>query len=215
MPDNDFVKRALASAKNTLADANRFQASVRGPERPSPKPAAPASPAPSNGIGKEASDAAAGIKYRGEQAKALGSFKKGGTVPKTGLYELHKDEKVIPAKDNKEAKPAMKSEAKPEMKKAVMDKATSGLGGSKKPKHGIKHTHIEHHSDGSHTVKHQMHTRPDKVGMDDNENSYAVKDGGDLVEKLKQMLGAGEAAPAAPAPSSAAPAPAAAAPSMP
>jgi hypothetical protein len=28
----------------------------------------------------------------------LGSFKQGGTVPKTGVYKLHKDEKVIPAK---------------------------------------------------------------------------------------------------------------------
>lgn len=213
MPD-DFVKRALASAKNTLADANRFQASVRGPERPSPKPAAPASPAPSSGIGKEASDAAAGIKYRSEQAKALGSFKKGGTVPKTGLYQLHKDEKVIPAKDNKDAKAPAKSEAKPEMKKAMMDKATSGLGGGKKPKHGVRSTHIDHHHDGSHTVRHQMHSSPDKMGMDDSERSYAVANSGDLVSRLKEMLGAEEAEKQA-APSSAAPAPAAAAPQMP
>jgi hypothetical protein len=33
---------------------------------------------------------------RNRQA-VLGSFKQGGTVPKTGNYKLHKDEKVIPA----------------------------------------------------------------------------------------------------------------------
>lgn len=33
--------------------------------------------------------------------QALGSFKKGGKVPKTGLYKLHKGEKVVPAKKRK------------------------------------------------------------------------------------------------------------------
>lgn len=30
--------------------------------------------------------------------QALGSFKRGGKVKKTGLYKLHKNEKVVPAK---------------------------------------------------------------------------------------------------------------------
>jgi hypothetical protein len=38
----------------------------------------------------------AGITGGGEDSM-LGSFKKGGTVPKTGVYKLHKGEKVIPA----------------------------------------------------------------------------------------------------------------------
>lgn len=115
----------------------------------------------------------------------------------------------------KSAPAPAKSEAKPEMKKAVMDKATAGLGGSKKPKHGIRSTHIDHHTDGSATVKHQMHTRPEKVGMDDSEESYAVKNTDELVSRLKEMLGGSSEPAAQAAPSSAAPAPAAAAPSMP
>jgi len=31
------------------------------------------------------------------EAKGLKGFKHGGTVKKTGIYELHKDEEVIPA----------------------------------------------------------------------------------------------------------------------
>jgi hypothetical protein len=35
--------------------------------------------------------------YRQRNINAVqGSFKKGGTVPKTGIYQLHKGEKVIP-----------------------------------------------------------------------------------------------------------------------
>lgn len=33
--------------------------------------------------------------------RVMGSFKKGGKVKKTGLYKLHKGEKVIPAKKKK------------------------------------------------------------------------------------------------------------------
>jgi hypothetical protein len=33
-----------------------------------------------------------------DTAGAIGSFKKGGRVPKTGTYKLHKGEKVVPAK---------------------------------------------------------------------------------------------------------------------
>jgi len=118
----------------------------------------------------------------------------------------------------KSAPAPAKSEAKPEMKKAVMDKATAGLGGAKK-KSGIRSTHIDHHNDGSATVKHQMAMRSDKVGMGDNDDdSYAVKNVEELVARLKEKLGGSAEpapAPAQAAPSSAAPAPAAAAPSMP
>lgn len=34
---------------------------------------------------------------KGLPLKKLGSFKKGGKVKKTGMYQLHKDEKVVPA----------------------------------------------------------------------------------------------------------------------
>jgi hypothetical protein len=40
---------------------------------------------------------AAGLPYR-KADKVLGSFKKGGKVKKTGVYKLHKNEVVVPAK---------------------------------------------------------------------------------------------------------------------
>jgi len=33
-----------------------------------------------------------------DMAAAMGSFKRGGTVKKTGTYKLHKGERVVPAK---------------------------------------------------------------------------------------------------------------------
>jgi len=72
----------------------------------------------------------------------------------------------------------------------------------KKAKHGIKHTHIEHHHDGSHTVKHTMH--------DGSEKGHALADDNALVEHMQSALatpapapaaaaGPGEAAPGMPA----------------
>ena len=119
----------------------------------------------------------------------------------------------------KSAPAPAKSEANPEMKKAVMDKATAGLGGAKKS--GPRSTHIDHHTNGSHTVKVQMrNSDTNKIGNpEDSEQSYAVANSSDLISRLKEMLGVsdgGDKKPAAAAPvSSAAPAPAAAEPSMP
>jgi hypothetical protein len=59
---------------------------------------------------------------------------------------------------------------------------------SKAPKHGIRHTHIEHHGDGSHTVHHTMHNGP--------EQSSAHADDGAMMEHMDGALGS--AAPAAP-----------------
>jgi len=44
------------------------------------------------------------IPKNSEVPLVLGSFKKGGMVKKTGLYQLHKGEKVIPVKDVKKKK---------------------------------------------------------------------------------------------------------------
>lgn len=72
----------------------------------------------------------------------------------------------------------------------------------KEKHHGIHHTHVEHHKDGSHTVKHVMEDGSEHPG------SGAVSDLDGLHDKLEQNLGApnpGEAAAAA-GPSPAAPA---------
>jgi hypothetical protein len=45
-----------------------------------------------------------------EQDRVLGSFKKGGTVKKTGLYKMHKGEAVIPAKKATEFKNILSGE---------------------------------------------------------------------------------------------------------
>jgi hypothetical protein len=58
------------------------------------------------------------------------------------------------------------------------------------PKHGMKHSHVEHHANGSHTAKHTMH--------DGSEVSAALKDDDALKQHMEEMLGANAgAAPAA------------------
>jgi len=86
----------------------------------------------------------------------------------------------------KSAPAPAKSEAKPEVKKDLMNKATAGLGGAKKS--GPRSTHIDHHSNGSHTVKVQMRNSGDasKIGNpEDSEQSYAVANSADLISRLK------------------------------
>jgi len=183
MPNEDFVSKALAGAKSALASANKFTASTgdKNPGMFSPKKAAPApapaksAPSPSReGLKGEAFDAGAGIRERlksqAEGKAAEGSFKKGGTVPKTGVYKLHKDEQVLPAS---------------KMDKSVLDKATAALGTSQKPKHGMRSTSIDHHGDGSHTVRHM----PIEGGQD---QSYAVKNTSELGKRIKEILGMGD-----------------------
>jgi hypothetical protein len=78
----------------------------------------------------------------------------------------------------------------------------------KAPHHGFKSTHIEHHSDGSHTIHHQHHEDSAK------DKHHAVADLDQVHDKLEDNLGepnAGEAEAAGAAPAGgAAPAPAAA-----
>lgn len=149
--DKDFVSSALSSAKNALAGAKRFTASVGDttPSRvsPQPKPAAPAATAKpaSTGIMREAEDTGAGVARNLQMKKdVLGSFKKGGTVKKTGVYKLHKDEQVIPAE---------KSQG---LDKSLMDKATEALG---KKNQDRLHMNIEPTDDGRFVVEHHYPNR--------------------------------------------------------
>jgi hypothetical protein len=93
----------------------------------------------------------------------LGSMKHGGTVHKTGPYLLHEGETVVP-------------------KDKAMSKKNS------KPKHGIKHTHIEHHTDKSHTIRHSM--------MDGSEQSAATPDDAGMLEHMTDAMGSEAPAPA-------------------
>ncbi len=63
----------------------------RFPTRPMP----PAVPGP---MRYGARDGAGPLTFNPRTGLSLGSFKRGGKVKKTGLYQLHKGEKVVPAK---------------------------------------------------------------------------------------------------------------------
>lgn len=141
----------LAGAKKALANASNFTTGVEGKSPGSFAPKAPvkATPAPTakpaSGAAKDVSDVAGGLKWKGEQAKALGSFKEGGVVPKTGNYKLHKDEKVIPAE-------------KAKMDPKVMDAASSALGKSSPSKPTMKaklHMRITPTDNGAYVIDHE------------------------------------------------------------
>lgn len=139
----------LKGAKDALARADKFTKSAEGTtsSRFAPKatPAAAASK-PATQLDSDVSSVASGLKWRGEQAKALGSFKKGGTVPKTGVYQLHKDEKVIPAEKAKQ------------MDTKMMDAASQALGKSSPSKPTMKaklHMRITPTDNGTFVVDHE------------------------------------------------------------
>jgi hypothetical protein len=206
----ELAKNALKSAKGALDNANNSNvASGNGKpfppfkqKTPTPSPVKPA--AKSSGLGAEAESAASGLKARMTNENAAvdslkGSFKKGGRVPETGNYKLHKDEEVIPADKAKKMRKASEAEG--------------ALTKHGKAKHGMKHTHIEHHPNGSHTVRHTPHADAD--GKMPDEVSYAAKDMDELHDGMEQNLGepSADEASAAPAPGAegGAPAPAPAA----
>ena len=65
--------------------------------------------------------------------------------------------------------------------KDVMNKATAGLGKPKPPKHGFRHTHVEHLTDGSHVARMQPH--------EGDETSFTAKNSKELADKIKKYLG--------------------------
>lgn len=140
----------LKGAKDALAKADSLTKSAEGTtsSRFAPKTAgaAPVTKPSPGGMNKEVSDVASGLKWRGEQTKALGSFKKGGTVPKTGNYKLHEGEKVL-----------TKEKAK-QMDTKMMDAASSALGKSSPSKPTMKaklHMRITPTDNGTYVVDHE------------------------------------------------------------
>jgi len=127
------VNKAIANAKKALANANAFTKSTGDTNpsmfaaKPTPKPAPAAPKKPGMSLSDEAGSAGEGIRARMQNvAQVQGSFKKGGKVKETGVYKLHEGETVIPADKSKN------------LSKEIMDKATSALGGSKKPKKKLR-----------------------------------------------------------------------------
>lgn len=89
----------LADAKNkTSQAADDLKAQETKAESPKSKSAqAPASsPASGSGPMSAAKNALKSSPVVQGVTKVLGAFKKGGTVPETGNYKLHKNEEVLP-----------------------------------------------------------------------------------------------------------------------
>lgn len=193
MPGNDDpVSKALAGAKSALAGARKFTASVGDTEpskvspKPAPQAAAPAPKPAASGIAKEAEDAGKGVAINLQKKKeVIDSMAKGGPINKTGLYKLHKGEEVVPADKAESGK----------LDKKSMNKATEALGGKKEggKKHGFGSLQVDHHSNGSHTVRHRPDMNKETTGSPSQEVSYAVGSNKELFDKLKEYLGGDEA----------------------
>jgi hypothetical protein len=177
------------AAKNVVAGAAAKKATGAGIMEGLKKMANPA-----KNVGDEAESAAAGLKAKAdnvaEYEASLPKMHKGGKVKKDGAHDLKKGEVVLTEKDAK--KMGVKDGAKDGEKKPSM----------KKKKHGGKHTHIEHHSNGSHTMK---------VSMDDgSEQSSAHPDDASLMEAMQGQLNTPAPAPQSQGQGGGAPEPAAA-----
>src|SRR5579859_4150278 len=104
-------------------------------------------------------------------------------------------ENIMAEEEKKEKKTKVGPKAAAAMTKDEPKKETpakepakkSAKSDKKKKKHGFAATHIEHHTDGSHTVRHV----PDDGGQ---ETSYASPDLNGVKAGLDQNLGGGEAA---------------------
>jgi len=185
------VKKAASDLRNRYAAGNQ-QSSQLGTElgeaqkmrelgrqalSPSTAPAAPASKSSPTPPAKRSPKTDYGAHpERGENripdatlkeySKPLGSMKKGGKVPKTGMYQLHKDETVVPAK-----------------------KSANALGGKSKPakKGSAKKPHkmvIRHNDDDTFSVTHQ-HAPDMQGGMTPKDEEFTAPN----VKRLKQHVG--------------------------
>lgn len=109
-----------------------------------------------------------------DMTKPLGSFAKGTTkVPKTGMYQLHKDEAVIPAHEN-----------------AGMYDKVAGMKKPRKAKKEIDHIKIRKAKTGGHIVEHH-YTHPDH-----KMEEHVAPDMDALHDHLDQTMGAASAPPA-------------------
>ncbi len=148
-----------------------------------------------------------------KQAKeVLGSFEKGGKVKKTGAYQLHEDEAVLPKNKKKAAKIAKEhlgksggilaglkdlaeerdeKEDKPESKKAEKKEEKSEKS-EKKVKKGRKHLHIRPADSGGFVVRHEpMDMKED--GTAGKPEEHVVSDLAGLHSHIDEHMGPEEA----------------------
>jgi hypothetical protein len=130
-------------------------------------------------------------------------FHKGGTVPEDGTYDMKKGEVVRTPEQEKKMQEKMKTPSKAEAlmtqdepktpkveskpKVDAKESVEKSAGKSNKGKVKHKHTHIEHHDDGSHTVRHTPAGGGDEV-------SYASPNLQGVHAGLDQHVGGAQAA---------------------
>jgi hypothetical protein len=222
MPNDGGVSAKVAGAKKALEDAKNSNVSTRSGKpfagAPSGKAAEPAKkPGILEGLKKfaddrsaEADNLSAGLKYKRENveqyAKASGEsampkMHKGGKVKKDGPHDLKKDEVVLTKEQAKKKgvtdgmkESEEKSEKKDNAKEEKAEKKTEKKDGKK---HKFSRTEIEHHKNGSHTVRHHLQPSDAKedTGKVQEPVSYSAADDADLQAKLSQSLGGQEAPP--------------------
>lgn len=185
----------LAGAKAAVGNADKLITKVEG--KPPAKPAAPKSAPPkvSSVPPAKSSPATWGAATRAiiDNGGKLPEMHKGGVVSgKPGeekVVKLEAGEKVIPAKKEKKvAENKTKKASGPETKtlsvKDVLSNKSDKAPAKKEKKSRVKHTHIEHHSDGSHTIRHT----PAEGG---EETSYSRPDLDTMLQGVKENVGGG------------------------
>jgi hypothetical protein len=111
MPNNEISKK-VSAAKTALAHANQmFPSPAPAPAAPPAPMAAPSAPQqmPNPSLADELGAKFGMMKKAGQ---ALGTFKKGGKVPMTGKYILHKGETVVPTRKSVQKSRESKSGAR-------------------------------------------------------------------------------------------------------
>lgn len=129
-------------------------------------------------------------------ADVLPKMHKGGVVKKDGAHNLKKGEVVLTEKD---AKKKGVQDGMSDEKESVKDKKAEGEDKKPKKKHKFSRTEVEHHSNGSHTVRHHFQPMAAKDGMAQPQQdpvSYSAPDDAALHAGLTENLG-GEAPAAA------------------
>lgn len=205
MPTHDPIagaKKALSTAQNYTksvegADTSRFAPKVSQSMARTTTPVARAAKHPQ--VPTTWGGATSGIIANGGK---LPTMHRGGVVPgKPGeekVVKLEAGEKVTPAKDKKMADDKKKeAKTKSLSVKEVLGKDSKSKEEKPKSKKKYRHTHIEHHSDGSHTIRHT----PAEGG---EEMSYSRPDTAGMMSGLQENLGGAEQSGAEEAPEAAA-----------
>jgi hypothetical protein len=177
MKESEGLGKELSAKRDMVAEGRKaLTGSMATMPAPKPMPAT-VKPNPATQYGTKPGEKRMDVS---EMTKPLGSFKKGGKVPKTGVYELHKGEEVrTPSQHEK-------------MQKHVMGLAESVLGHEEGPEKPMppkvdRQMHIKKLADNSFHIRHE-HDHPE-VHKDEE---YSAKDLTELKKHMDDHFGKGE-----------------------